>query len=216
MGKLIVLDGLDGSGKETQTKILLEKLIQKNLKVMRIEYPNYKESSSSLVKLYLDGKINEDPFKVNSFAASSFYACDHYITYEKNWKKKYCEDYIIIADRYVSSNAIYQMAKLEEDDWEVFLKWLYDFEFMKLKLPKEDLLIYLDVDISLSKKLIESRNNLKDIHEKNLKYLEKCRQAARFLAERLDWKILKCCHENVMLGIEEIASKIERLVLDVI
>ena len=216
MGKLIVLDGLDGSGKETQSKILLEKLIKKKIKAIRIEYPNYTEDSSSLVKLYLEGKINTDPFKVNPFAASSFYACDHYITYEKNWKDKYFENYIIIADRYISSNAIYQMAKLEKYDWGFFLNWLYDFEFKRLELPKEDILIYLDVDVNISTKLINSRNVSRDIHEKNLKYLKRCKEAAMFLAERLGWNVVKCYDKNEILNVEEIARKVEGLMLNII
>lgn len=212
MGKLIVFEGLDGSGKETQTKILAERLIKKNLKVKRVEYPNYKEEYSSLVKLYLNGKIYKDLFKVNSYAAAGFYASDHYLTFEKNWKEKYLKDYIIIADRYVSSNAIYQMAKLKVLKWNSFLNWLYDYEFLRLKLPKEDFLIYLDVDLNISKNLIKKRKGEKDIHEKNFSYLEKCQKAALFLAKKFNWHVLKCCENGKMLAVEEIAKKIELLV----
>ncbi len=215
MGKLIVFDGLDGSGKETQSKILEESLKKKDLKVKRVEYPNYGSLSSSLVRLYLDGFIDEDPFCVNAYATSSFYASDHHITFVKEWNKEYENDYIIIADRYVSSNIIHQMAKLEKREWDSFLSWLYDYEFKKLNLPKEDILIYLDVDIKISSKLIEKRNSKKDIHEKNLFYLEKCRDAAFFAAKKLNWKIVRCCENGKMVKKEEIAKKVNDLVLKI-
>lgn len=216
MGKLIVFDGLDGSGKETQSKILKESLDNKNFRVKRVEYPNYGSLSSSLVRLYLDGFIDKNPFDVNAYATSSFYASDHYISFVKEWKEEYENDYIIIADRYVSSNIIHQMAKLKEKEWESFLNWLYDYEFKKLKLPKEDILIYLDVDVKISSKLIEKRNLKKDIHEKNLFYLEKCRDAAFFAAEKLNWKIIRCYENGEMLEKKEIAKKVSDLVLEII
>ena len=213
MGKLIVLEGLDGSGKETQSKILEKSLIKKNFNVKRISYPNYAEESSSLVKLYLNGEIDKNPFNVNAFATTSFYACDHYITYKKSWEKEYLKDYIIVCDRYVSSNAVHQMSKLEKTKWNIFLDWLYDFEIEKLKLPKEDVLIYLDVDTKISEKLIRKRNLKRDIHEKNLKYLEKCKEAALYAAEKLNWEVIKCYEEDEILSIEEIAKKIYSLIL---
>ncbi len=214
MGRLIVFEGLDGSGKETQSKIIEKTLVERKYFVKRISYPNYEQKSSFLVKEYLNGKIFKDLFKINSFAATSFYACDHYITYEKNWKKFYLENNVIIADRYVSSNAIHQMAKLNENEWEEFLRWLNEYEFEKLGLPKEDLLIYLDVDPEISRLLIEKRNLAKDIHEKNLEYMKMCRVAALFSAKKLGWKILNCCKNGKMLGIEDIAKKVESLVVD--
>lgn len=216
MGKLIVFEGLDGSGKETQTKILTEKLIKKNFNVKRVEYPNYKEEYSSLVRLYLSGKISKNLFEVNSYATAGFYAADHYLTFEKNWKENYLKNYVIVADRYVSSNAIYQMAKLKNSEWESFLNWLYDYEFFKLKLPRENFLIYLDVDLNVSKSLIRKRNEKKDIHEENFLYLEKCKKAALFLAKKFNWCVLKCCEDGKMLSIEEIAKKIELLVEKII
>lgn len=216
MGRLIVLDGLDASGKNTQSKILEEFLKEQNVNVKRVEYPNYASNSSALVKQYLNGEIYEDLFKVNPFAASSFYACDHYITFEKNWKNEYFKDYVIIADRYVSSNIVHQMVKLKESEWESFIGWIYDYEIKKLGLPKEDVLIYLDVEPEVSKKLMQKRNNVKDIHEKNFNYLKSCRRAALFAAEKLNWKVLKCSDEVEIFEISTIANKIKKLVLNII
>lgn len=213
MGKLIVFEGLDGSGKETQSKILEKILIKKKIKVKRITYPNYTEKSSTLVKLYLDGEIDENPFNVNAFATTSFYACDHYITYKKNWEEEYLKNNLILCDRYISSNAIYQMSKLEKKEWKNFLNWLYDFEIQKLKLPKEDMVIYLDVDIKISEQLINKRNNKKDIHEKNLKYLNRCKEAAYYAAENLKWNIVKCYEKERMFSVDEIAGKIYSLIV---
>ena len=216
MGKLLVLEGLDGSGKETQSKILEQSLIKKGINVKRIEYPNYDDESSYLVKLYLSGKIYEDPMLVNAYASASFYACDHYISYEKNWKNFYLNDNFIISDRYVSSNIIYNLGKMKEDNWDNFLNWIYDYEFLKLGMPKENILIYLDVDPNISKNLIEKRGMKKDIHEKNLSYLINCRKAALFAANKLGWHVVKCCGDEKILTIEKIAADIEKLAFDII
>ena len=116
MGRLFVIDGLDGSGKATQAEILAQKLKSRGKLVKHIEYPNYESHSSDLVKLYLSGKISKDPFNVNAYATTSFYACDHYVQYEINWKHDYLANKTIISDRYVSSNAIHQMVKLPKNE----------------------------------------------------------------------------------------------------
>lgn len=217
MGKLIVLDGLDGSGKSTQAKILEENILKlTNLKVKKISYPNYEENSSFLVREYLKGNIYKDPFKVNAFAATSFFASDHYITYEKNWKKEYGDGYLIIADRYISSNAIHQMTKLKKEKWEEFLQWLYDYETKKLCLPKEDLVIYLNVNIKVCEKLIKFRNKKKDIHEENLQYLKKCKEAAMFSAKKLNYKVIDCDDGENIFDLKFIADKIKEIVLKIL
>ena len=160
MGKLLVLDGLDCSGKETQAKILKEKLISMGFSVSKVSFPNYSENSSSLVTLYLNGEIYKNPFLVNPWAASSFYACDRYISYEKNWKESYLKSDILLADRYISSNIIHQMPKIEKDRWEYFINWVYDYEIKKLNLPKEDMLIYLDIDPLFSSSLFAKKELL--------------------------------------------------------
>lgn len=218
MGKLFVIDGLDGSGKATQAEILVDKLKSRGELVKHIEYPNYESHSSDLVKLYLNGGISKDPFDVNAYATTSFYACDHYIQYEIGWKQDYLANKIIVADRYVSSNAIHQMVKLPKNEWDSFLNWLYDYEFNKLGLPRENKLIYLDLDPLISQKLINIRyNNIdkRDIHEKNINYLLQCREAALYAAKILKWEIVRCDDGSEILSIEKISKKILKLIDEV-
>ena len=216
MGRLLVLDGLDGSGKFTQTNILENKFGKKNVKFTRIDYPNYCSKSSTLVKLYLNGEIATSVFDVNCYAASVFFACDHYVSYLKNWKQNYDSGELILANRYVSSNAIHQMAKLAEIDWDDYLNWLYDFEFKKLGLPLYDELIYLDLLPEISQNLIANRNVLlskkSDLHEQSLNYLNKCRQAAFYCVKKFKWNVVKCFVKKELLSIDEVAEKIENLV----
>lgn len=218
MGKLLVIDGLDGSGKATQARILAEKFEQQKIKFKKIDYPNYDSEAGALVKLYLNGGISGNLFDVNSFAASSFFACDHYVHYLKNWKKHYDQGCLILANRYVSSNAIHQMAKLSEINWNDFLNWLIDFEFEKLGLPRQDRLIYLDFVPEISRKLIAMRNvrlnRRSDLHEQNLNYLIRCRKAALFCAKKFDWAVVSCFFKNEPLPVGEIAKKVESLALE--
>ena len=151
MGSLIVIDGLDGSGKATQTSLLYEELWGKGRDVKKISFPNYDDPSSALIKMYLGGELAENADGVNAFAASSFYAVDRYASFKRFWENDYHrEGSIILADRYVSSNAIHQMVKLPRDQWDSFLTWLADYEFEKLGLPRPDLVLYLDMDPDLS------------------------------------------------------------------
>ncbi len=219
MKKLIVIDGLDGSGKATQTDLLKKKLTNVGKDIVKITYPNYENESSVLVKMYLNGEISDNPSDINAYAAASFYACDRYIGYQTEWKNDYLDGKIIIADRYVSSNAIHQMVKLPMHEWDDFLKWLYDYEFVKLGLPREDKLIYLDMNPLISQKLINSRygkEDKKDIHEKNIKYLLNCQKAAHYAAKKLGWYILKCDDGKCPLSIAKIEAEIYNLVYDIV
>ncbi len=200
MGKLIVLEGLDGSGKNTHSRRLTERLTERGALVRKISFPDYEEPSSALVKMYLGGEFGTAPEDVNAYAASSFYAVDRYASYKKHWQKLYEEGGIIIADRYTTSNATHQMGKLPKEEWDGFLDWLCDYEYRLLGLPKPDLTLYLDMDPSISFKLIEKRyhgdDSRKDIHEKDFDYLAACRQSALYAAGRLGWKVIKLYGEN--------------------
>ena len=107
-GKLYVIEGLDGSGKATQSQLLYESFARKGLPVRKVSFPNYESDSSALVRMYLRGDFGRDPSDVNAYAASSFYAADRFAGYKADWGPFYEEGGIIIADRYTTSNAIHQ------------------------------------------------------------------------------------------------------------
>ena len=142
---LIVIEGLDGSGKGTQTALLRDRIISEGYAVKQISFPNYSESSASLVKSYLSGEFGSSPDSVNAYAASSFYAVDRYAAYKKHWEADYLGGVNILADRYTTSNAVYQMTKLPKKEWDSYLEWLEDYEYRLLELPSPDKVIYLDM-----------------------------------------------------------------------
>lgn len=210
-GRLIVIEGLDGSGKATQTALLSEYYRDKGVENRHITFPDYKSESSALIKMYLAGEIG-DVDDVGAYAATSFYAADRYISYKTDWEKDYTAGTLIIADRYSTSNVIYQMSKLPRNEWDEYLGWTSDYEFNKLSLPEPDTVIYLDVEPEVSQELLSARYKgeqaKKDIHEKNLGFLLKCRDTALYAAEKLGWEIVSCTRNGEMLPIEEIFKKI--------
>lgn len=213
MGRLIVIDGLDGSGKATQTAKLLQHFNEQGKAAKAITFPNYQSRSSELVKMYLQGEISPNAYEVGAYAAASFYACDRYISYITEWKYDYQNNTIILADRYISSNAIHQMVKTPKAEWDDFLDWIFDYEYVRLGLPKEDKLIYLDMNPNVSHKLISGRylgNEAKrDLHEKDREYLLRCREAAYYAAEKMKWDIIRCDDGQAPYTISEIFEKIK-------
>ena len=208
MGTLIVIDGLDGSGKNTQSKLLYDRLVREGKKVYLVSFPDYDSPACSPVKMYLDGEFGFDPEDVNSFAASTFFAVDRFASFRLDWKKDYDDGAIIIANRYTTANAIHQLTKLPEDQHEEFLSWLYDFEFVKLGLPVPDITLLLKVPVEKSLELIDVRGEKKDIHE-NADHLKKAAKSAETCAEKWGWERLSCVDEKgQMLTIEEIGEKI--------
>lgn len=220
MGKLIVIEGLDGSGKGTQAQILFERLEKEGRKVKKISFPVYSSDSSALVRMYLAGQFGLRPGDVNAYAASSFYAVDRFASFKADWGKEYNDDYIIIADRYTTSNGVHQCSKLPEDEWNGFMDWLYDFEYSKLGIPAPDEVIYLDMSPQVSRKLLSGRysgdESKKDIHEKDREYLKKSRDAAFFCIGHDNWTKIKCDNGETPLSIEEIADKIFEVVSQVL
>ncbi len=212
-GRLIVIEGLDGSGKGTQARLLAERLAEGGRSVREVSFPDYKSESSALVKLYLSGEFGSAPSDVNAYAASSFYAVDRYASYKRSWGKFYEAGGIVIADRYTTSNAIHQCSKLPEAEWDGFLKWLFEYEYELLGIPAPDAVVYLRVPPEVSQRLMSGRyhgdEGKKDIHERNQAYLARSRQAADYCAKKLGWRTVECTRGGEMRSIEDIQCEIE-------
>ena len=167
-GKLFVIDGLDGSGKSTQFELLQKDLENNNKNYKAISFPDYEQPSSTLVKMYLGGEFSSSPDGVNAYAASSFYAVDRFASYKLFWEDNYNKGDFILASRYTTSNAIHQMEKLDTSEWDDYLAWMEDYEYNKLKLPKPDTVVFLDMPVEVSQILLSNRyhgdDNKKDIH----------------------------------------------------
>lgn len=218
--KIIVIEGLDGSGKATQTQILAQKLCGQGFNVKKLEFPDYASQSSALVKMYLNGDFGDNPQDVNAYTASAFYAVDRAASFMRSWKKHYEQGCFILSDRYATSNIIYQMSKLDKSEYDRFIRWQEDFEYEKLGIPRPDAVIYLDVEPEVSQKLMEKRyggdNAKKDLHEKNLKYLLECRECAIYAAEKCSWRIINCCENGQIKSIEKISEEIDKAVADIV
>lgn len=212
-GKFIVIEGLDGSGKATQTEILKKAFEFEGEKVLKLSFPDYDNPSSALVKMYLGGEFGDNPADVNAYAASAFYTVDRIAAFLKYWKKDYENGTIILADRYATSNIIYQMSKLPENEWDNFIAFQEDFEYKKVNVPKPDTVIYLDVEPDVSQKLLSGRysgdESKKDLHEKNLKFLLECRKSAMYATEKLGWIKISCTENGKMRSVENIAEDIK-------
>jgi dTMP kinase len=215
VGKFIVIDGLDGSGKTTQFELTKKKL-QDSYSLLTLSFPNYDSDSSAAVKMYLGGDISSDADAVNAYAAASFYAVDRYISFKQNWERKFNEADIILSCRYTTSNVIHQACKLPEDRRNEFIDWLYDYEFNRLGLPKPDKVIFLNMSVEYSQKLLSKRykndDTKKDIHEENVGYLKRCEDCALSAAKKLGWIVIDCFDnkngEEKFLTEEEINKKI--------
>ena len=214
-GKLFIIEGLDGSGKETQTKKLYERLKEEGYMIKKVEYPNYKSDSSALVKMYLNGDFGKNADDVNAYISSTFYAVDRYASYKTEWQEFYQSGGIILADRYTSSNMIHQASKIEnKEERQQFLDWLEDLEFGIYGLPKPDKVIFINMPPSYSRLLMAERDNKitgsaqKDIHERDLKYLTKSYESAIEIAKAYQWPIIDCVEENKLLTIDAIHHKI--------
>ncbi len=215
-GKLIVIEGLDGSGKATQAKLLALALEENGERVKKITFPDYESDSSALVRMYLHGEFGSRPGDVNAYAASAFYAVDRFASYKKDWGEVYQSGGLIIADRYATSNGIHQCSKLDESEWDEYLKWLDDFEYKKLGIPAPDTVIYLKADTDISQKLMSGRyggdESKKDIHEGDIEYLRRSQKAAAYCAQKLGWKTVECVQDGKMRTIEDIHNEIMTLI----
>ena len=217
MGKLIVIEGTDGSGKSTQFQCLTERLAREGHQFKTLVFPQYSEPSSALIRMYLGGDFGSNPADVNAYAASAFYAVDRFASYKKVWGEYYEQGGLIVSDRYTTSNAVHQTSKEPPEKRQAFLKWLYEFEYDKLSLPRPDLTIYLDVPTAFTEKMLRSReqitNTQADIHEQDMTYLATCREMGRSAAEYYGWTVIECVRDGVMRSIEDIHEEIYRQVM---
>lgn len=214
LGKVIVLEGADGSGKSTQFSLLTERMKAEGIDFRRLVYPQYSQPSSALVRMYLGGEFGSKPEDVNEYAASSFFAVDRIASFMKDWREYYLGGGLLLADRYTTSNAVYQGAKAK--DSEVFLKWLFEFEYDLLGLPKPDMVVYLEMPVDLSEKLMLKRRRdtgeKADIHESDRDYLCACRETAQKLVDKYGWRMIHCAPDGHIRTPEDIHEEIYNMV----
>lgn len=216
MGRMIVIDGLDGSGKATQAELLKNRLIGMGYEIFSLDLPYYSDPSSTLVRMYLEGQLGDKPDDVNCYAASSFFAADRYASFKKHWEKEYNSNKIIIANRYTTSNACHQMTKLDKSQWDSFMQWLFDYEYNKLGVPSPDCVIFLEMPVEISQKLLSKRykgdETKKDVHERDTSYLSNCYEAAVYAARKLNWETVNCSRNGEPKSLEEISDEVFRIV----
>lgn len=211
-GRLLVVEGLDGSGKATQAKRLAAALASAGRRVRKISFPNYESESSALVRMYLSGEFGSHPGDVNAYAASTFFSVDRYAGYKADWGGFYAGGGILIADRYTTSNAVHQCAKLPRQEWDGFLDWLFHFEYTLLGIPAPDRVLYLRLDPAVGQQLLAARyagdESKKDIHERDLAYLARSRAAAEYCAARFGWQVIECAESGALRPIEAIGRDV--------
>ena len=216
MGKLIVFEGTDGSGKSTQFALLKQRLEREGTAFRTIVFPQYQEPSSALIRMYLGGEFGGDPADVNAYVASTFYAVDRYASFRKAWGADYQSGGLILSDRYTTSNAVHQGAKEPPERQREFFSWLADLEFVHMELPRPDLVIYLDVPTELTETLMRRREHDSgthaDIHEQNLSYLRRCRETGLAAADFFGWRLIRCSKVGKLRSIEDIHEEIYTLV----
>ena len=213
-GKLYVIEGVDGSGKATQTELLYQALLSQGKTVRKVSFPDYDSPSSSLIKMYLNGEFGTDPQDVNAFATSVFFAVDRFASFRKDWKAFYDDGGIIIADRYVTSNLVHQAGKISDNaEKERYITWLNELEYGIFGLPKPDCVIFLDMPPAYSLKLRQERNTLKqgltqDIHEADQTYLQQAYDNAVGIAQHQTWHTISCVADTQIRTIEDIHAEI--------
>ena len=211
-GTLIVLEGIDGSGKSTQYRRLCQHMTALGKPFHSVVFPRYDQDSSALVRLYLSGAFGTKPDDVNAYAASAVYAVDRFASYRLDWKPAYEAGGLILADRYTTSNACHQGSKLPDSELPAYFDWLYDFEYHRLELPRPDLVLYLDVELDVALAQMAERRRAGggtgDIHEKDAAYLGQCLRAGRRAAAHYGWTRIACLRDGKMRDIEDIHEEI--------
>ena len=193
MGKLFVIDGTDGSGKQTQFEKLEQRLTKDGIDYKTVSFPNYDSPSSALVKMYLSGEFGKNAKDISPYIASTFYA----------------------ADRYTTANMVHQAGKIyDKDERRKFLDWLWDFEFNLYGLPVPSEVFFLNMPVEKSLELIKKRENKftheskKDIHERDKDHLKDAYNAACDVAKKYNWYEIKCVKDGEIRSIEDIHEEI--------
>lgn len=211
-GKLIVLEGTDGSGKATQARLLCQSLEERGISWREIDFPRYGKPSAAMVQEYLDGKLGSHPGDVNAYAASMFYAMDRFASFKQDWGGFYTAGGVVVADRYTTSNAVHQASKLPVGEREAYLNWLFDLEYRLLELPKPDLVIYLDMPTEISQRMMRRREETTgthaDIHEQDVEYLRQCRGNAGQVARLCGWTVIPCACGDQPRSVEDIHRQV--------
>ena len=217
-GKLIVFEGIDGSGKSAHYRRVCQRLEAEGIAYNHIVFPRYDKESSSLIRMYLGGEFGSSPADVNAYIASTFFAVDRVAAYRTDWGSIYDKGGFVLSDRYTTSNAVHQGAKLKNEELEAFFDWLYDFEYVKLELPRPDLVIYLDVDLETSLARVKHRqektHTSADIHEKDVRYLENCLRVADKAADYYGWTRIPFLKDGVEREIDEKHEEIYSIIKD--
>lgn len=218
-GILIAIEGVDGSGKATQSSAIYERLKEEGYKVEKVDYPRYDNPSSSLVRMYLNGDFGNNAETISPYIASTFYAADRYASYKQFFEEFYNGGGIVIADRYTTANMIHQAGKIhDEAERNKFLDWLWDFEFNLYKIPIPDLVFFLDVPLQYNETLMKHRKNKdfrrvsKDIHERDMHHLQDSYNNACSLVDKYNWKRINCIKDGKMRTIEDIHEEIYNIV----
>ena len=216
-GKLIVLEGIDGSGKSAQYRRLCERLEKDKIAYNHIVFPRYDRDSSALIRLYLGGAFGTKPGDVNAYTASTFYAVDRFASYRDDWGEIYENGGLILSDRYTTSNAVHQGSKLSDAELPAFFSWLADLEYKKMGLPEPDLVIYLDVDLETSRRRMRRREEISnthaDIHEMDSEYLARCLHTADMACEHYGWTRIPFMKDGAERDLDEKNAEIYDIIL---
>lgn len=214
-GKLIVLEGIDGSGKSAQFRRLCARLEKDGIDYNHIVFPRYDQDSSALIRMYLAGEFGTHPDDVNAYTASTFFAVDRFASYKKDWGSTYESGGLFLSDRYTTSNAVHQGSKLADEELPTFFRWLSDLEYEKMGLPRPDLVIYLDVDIQTSLARMrrrEAKNHTHaDIHEQDIEYLRRCLRTAERAADFFGWTRIPFMKDGMERDVDEKNEEIYRI-----
>ncbi len=223
-GKFIVIDGTDGSGKGTQTQLLVEALRREGNQVEMADFPQYGQKSAGMVEEYLNGKYGSE---VDAYVASVIYAVDRFDASFKirDWL---AAGNIVVSNRYVTANAGHQGGKIDSSAERIkFFKWLDNLEYNIFKIPKPDLNLILHVPAKVAQKLVDKKpkesrayagGKKRDLHEKDLHHLERAEMVFLQIAELFpNTKLVECFEEGKLLTPEQVHGKIwnyvRRLVL---